>query len=79
MLWQGVTKSGSNKTHLSFLDKSKDFWTDSSLISEADENFTTSKYGIGRCRECGKGLRDASFHRAMGGLCGECAFDEYDM
>lgn len=33
----------------------------------------------GRCRECGGAIVDAPHHRAMGGLCGECAFDEYDM
>jgi len=33
---------------------------------------------VGNCRECGGPLVDASHHRAMGGLCGHCAFDEYD-
>ena len=33
----------------------------------------------GRCRECGGPIRNAPHHRAMGGLCGDCAFDEYDM
>lgn len=33
----------------------------------------------GRCRGCGGELRDAAHHRAMGGYCGSCAFDEYDM
>lgn len=32
----------------------------------------------GRCRECGGPIKDCSHHRAMGGLCGSCAFDEYD-
>jgi len=32
----------------------------------------------GRCRECGGPIRNAPHHRAMGGLCGDCAFDEYD-
>lgn len=31
-----------------------------------------------RCRGCGGPLRDASHHRAMGGYCGYCAFDEFD-
>lgn len=31
-----------------------------------------------RCRECRGPLVNASHHRAMGGLCGACAFDEYD-
>ena len=33
----------------------------------------------GRCRDCGGPIQDAPEHRAMGGLCGTCAFDEYDM
>jgi hypothetical protein len=32
----------------------------------------------GRCRECRGPIKDAPHHRAMGGLCGSCAFDEYD-
>jgi hypothetical protein len=32
----------------------------------------------GRCRECHGPLVNAPHHRAMGGLCGNCAFDEYD-
>lgn len=32
----------------------------------------------GRCRECGGALVSVPHHRAMGGLCGQCAFDEYD-
>jgi hypothetical protein len=32
----------------------------------------------GRCRECHGEIKDCSHHRAMGGLCGACAFDEYD-
>lgn len=32
----------------------------------------------GRCRECGGPLVSVAYHRAMGGLCGQCAFDEYD-
>lgn len=34
--------------------------------------------GGGRCRECRGPIVHARHHRAMGGLCGECAFDEYD-
>jgi hypothetical protein len=33
----------------------------------------------GYCTQCGRRAVDCSFHAAMGGLCGECAFDEYDM
>lgn len=32
----------------------------------------------GRCRDCHGALVNAPHHRAMGGLCGQCAFDEYD-
>lgn len=31
-----------------------------------------------RCRGCGGAIVDAPGHSAMGGYCGECAFDEYD-
>jgi len=39
---------------------------------------STRRSSNGRCRECGGPIRDARHHKAMGGLCGECAFDEYD-
>jgi len=39
----------------------------------------TERRDVGRCRECGRAAVDADIHRAMGGLCGDCAFDEYDM
>jgi hypothetical protein len=39
---------------------------------------SSARRGNGRCRECGGPIRDARHHKAMGGLCGECAFDEYD-
>lgn len=32
----------------------------------------------GRCRGCGGPLQDCAHHAAMGGYCGQCAFDEYD-
>ena len=32
----------------------------------------------GRCRGCRGPIVNARHHRAMGGLCGSCAFDEYD-
>jgi len=32
----------------------------------------------GRCRECRGPIRGTPEHRAMAGLCGSCAFDEYD-
>jgi hypothetical protein len=33
----------------------------------------------GRCKGCVRGIKDASHHVAMGGYCGECAFDEFDI
>lgn len=84
LLWVGVTKYG-RRAHLSFMDGSKDFWVDASRVSEqAAEQHTSSTtvfqrhVGHGRCRECGGEIKDAPHHRAMGGLCGDCAFDEYD-
>lgn len=32
----------------------------------------------GTCSGCGRAIEDASRNPAMGGYCGECAFDEYD-
>lgn len=32
----------------------------------------------GRCRGCRGPIEDAPHHRAMGGYCGQCAFDEFD-
>lgn len=32
-----------------------------------------------RCRGCKGPIRHAKHHRAMGGYCGSCAHDEYDM
>lgn len=37
-----------------------------------------SGYGS-RCKGCRGPIADARHHRAMGGYCGSCAFDEYDM
>jgi hypothetical protein len=39
---------------------------------------TSSRGRSGRCRGCGGPIVDASHHRAMGGYCGSCAFDEFD-
>jgi hypothetical protein len=38
----------------------------------------TAAEQAGVCRGCGGPIRDAGHHRAMGGFCGACAFDEYD-
>lgn len=35
--------------------------------------------GGGRCRTCSQPVADVPHHRAMDGLCGSCAFDEFDM
>ena len=34
--------------------------------------------GSDRCAECRGPIVHARHHRAMGGLCGHCAFDEFD-
>lgn len=39
----------------------------------------TARAHPGRCTQCGRRAVDAPHHAAMGGLCGDCAFDEYDM
>ena len=39
----------------------------------------TARAHRGRCTQCGRRAVDAPHHAAMGGLCGDCAFDEYDM
>lgn len=79
LVWRGITKNGSDKANLKFIGGDKNFWVNSEHIDYDTSLFVGHKFGIGRCRECGRGLRDASYHVAMGGLCGECAFDEYDM
>ena len=35
--------------------------------------------GFGRCKSCHGPIVNAPHHRAMGGYCGHCAFDEFDM
>jgi hypothetical protein len=52
--------------------------------SETSSSRPSNSHGHGhgkrtRCRECGGALKDAPHHRAMGGYCGSCAFDEFDM
>lgn len=37
-----------------------------------------SRLSNGRCRECRGPVVDSPHHRAMNGLCGSCAFDEFD-
>jgi hypothetical protein len=50
--------------------------------SASPARFSARRGGNGsngtRCRECRGPLTSAKHHRAMGGLCGDCAFDEYD-
>lgn len=47
------------------------------LVSGAPK--AAPKYSRTTCRECHGPLVNAPHHSAMGGLCGSCAFDEYDM
>lgn len=52
-----------------------------SIVAEPRKPRSSSgrgSHGGGRCRECHGPIVDARHHRAMGGLCGACAFDEYD-
>lgn len=81
-LFVGNTKYG-YRAHLQFFDGSKDFWCDGSLVSvshtEGDDSSRSSYRDVNdRCCECGGELVDARHHRAMGGYCGNCAFDEFD-
>jgi len=53
------------------------------LVASAPKSAPRSSYprrssGSGRCRACGGPIRHAAHHRAMGGYCGNCAFDEFD-
>jgi hypothetical protein len=80
----GATKFG-RRARLAFMDGSKEFWVDASLVTLVDgpsrgssPSCRKSSGGSGKCRDCGREITNAPHHRAMGGLCGDCAFDEYD-
>lgn len=45
-------------------------------IANAVPNHEEKSNG-GRCKSCGGVIKDAPEHRAVGGYCGECAFDEF--
>ena len=47
------------------------------LVTSASK--AAPKYSRTTCRECHGPLVNVAHPRAMGGLCGSCAFDEYDM
>jgi len=57
LLYLGQTKYG-KRAHLQFMDGSKDFWVDASLVREksAGESSTNRASGRGRatCAECGR-------------------------
>ena len=91
LLWEGPTKYG-ERAKLQFMDGSKDFWVDASLICSVQPVAVTSRptaahrpastghaHRSGRCRGCGGPIVDAPHHRAMEGYCGSCAFDEFDI
>lgn len=83
LLWSGSTKYG-DRARLQFMDGSKDFWVDLGLVSPATSGGSggqnrNSPARRGGCRGCGGPIRNAPHHRAMGGYCGYCAFDEFDM
>lgn len=56
-------------------------WSDGrvSLCAMVSNGVRATSGSTGRCSGCGRAIRDADHHQAMGGLCGDCAFDEYDM
>lgn len=73
-----VTKSGrarSEKVKSVLWRGSSDSGLKTAIVSLVG---TSSGTKSTRCSECKGPIRDASHHRAMGGLCGSCAFDEYD-
>jgi len=78
--YSGPTRYG-DRAKLQFLDGSKEFWVDLSLVSPSSGGGKTtySPRSRGRCRGCGGPVVDAPHHRAMDGYCGSCAFDEFDM
>lgn len=54
-------------------------WKGPDLTLVATGQAAHSHSHSGRCKGCGRRIKDAPQHRAMGGYCGECAFDEFDM
>jgi hypothetical protein len=46
--------------------------------SSSSPRRSSSSNHSGRCRECRGPLVSTSYHRAMEGYCGSCAFDEFD-
>lgn len=54
-------------------------WQGSGVTLVATGNVGPAHQATGRCKGCGGAIRDAGHHRAMGGYCGSCAFDEFDM
>lgn len=82
MVWSGPTKYG-ERAKLQFLDGSKEFWVDLKQVdrgrSAPPPPAVSKPTNSRRCRGCGGPVVNAPHHRAMGGYCGSCAFDEYDM
>lgn len=54
-------------------------WTNGEVTLCATASNSDRPSSSGRCKGCGHAIRNAPHHRAMGGYCGECAFDEFDM
>lgn len=79
LMFVGETKYG-RRAHLAFMDGSKDFWVDAALVTTASAatSGARTRTAPGRCRGCRGPIVDASHHRAIGGYCGQCAFDEFD-
>ena len=52
-LFIGATKYG-RRAHLQFMDGTKDFWVDASLVSEGGDSSSRSSRGGHVCAECGR-------------------------
>lgn len=53
-------------------------WRGSDVTIVSTSTSASTNTSTKRCRGCGGAIRHAAHHRAMGGYCGDCAFDEFD-
>lgn len=79
LLWTGSTKYG-QRSHLQFMDGSKDFWVAASLTSEAVQSHLVTVAASQSSKSQDQGWRGngCSACRAKGDWCDRCAFDEFD-
>ncbi|HGM5918179.1 TPA: hypothetical protein ACKP5X_000426 [Stenotrophomonas maltophilia] len=54
-------------------------WQGEGVVLCRTDRAQATRAHSGYCSQCGRRAVDCSYHAAMGGLCGQCAFDEYDM